>query len=137
MLFLVAINTIYAWQRPGSPINGGTGIRYTSPPIENAAQHVFTSGCTHGRRSRQEWKDAKELAASFQQGPPAREAEDWRITWTRVLAIAAPFDPVGPVTCSFGVTERRAGETEREWLQRVDDQLYAAKAAGRNRVAVA
>lgn len=50
---------------------------------------------------------------------------------------ATPFDPVGPVTCSFGVTERRAGETEREWLQRVDDQLYAAKAAGRNRVAVA
>ena len=49
---------------------------------------------------------------------------------------ATPFDPIGTVTSSFGVAQRRPGEPEDEWLQRVDEQLYAAKAAGRNQVVV-
>ncbi|MCS5691940.1 PAS domain S-box protein [Cyanobium sp. FGCU-6] len=50
---------------------------------------------------------------------------------------ATPFDPVGTVTCSFGVAERRSGEPEDEWLLRVDNQLDAAKTRGRNSVVVA
>lgn len=50
---------------------------------------------------------------------------------------ATPFDPIGTVTSSFGVAQRRPKEPEGEWLQRVDEQLYAAKAAGRNRVVMA
>ncbi|MCS5699085.1 PAS domain S-box protein [Cyanobium sp. FGCU-52] len=50
---------------------------------------------------------------------------------------ATPFDPVGSVTCSFGVAERRSGETEDSWLLRVNKQLDAAKARGRNHVVVA
>jgi len=50
---------------------------------------------------------------------------------------ATPFDPIGSVTCSFGVAQRRSGEPEDEWLLRVDNQLYAAKANGRNHVVVA
>lgn len=38
------------------------------------------------------------------------------------------------VTCSFGVTEISAADTESSLLQRVDEALYRAKAAGRNRV---
>jgi diguanylate cyclase (GGDEF)-like protein len=49
---------------------------------------------------------------------------------------AAPFPPVGPVTASFGVAQLKAGESEQAWFQRVDQHLYAAKAAGRNRVVV-
>jgi len=39
-----------------------------------------------------------------------------------------------PVTASFGVTEYRPGDTRAELLHRVDEALYGAKAAGRNRV---
>lgn len=38
---------------------------------------------------------------------------------------------------SFGVAELRDGETTGNWLQRVDNALYQAKADGRNRVAIA
>ena len=38
------------------------------------------------------------------------------------------------VTASFGVAERKRGEPIRDWLDRADATLYAAKAAGRNRV---
>lgn len=47
---------------------------------------------------------------------------------------ATPIEPVGLVTCSFGVAQRRPDEAVGEWLQRVDNRLYAAKAGGRNRV---
>jgi len=44
---------------------------------------------------------------------------------------------VGTVTASFGVAEFRADETLDDWLKRMDDALYQAKAMGRNRVVVA
>lgn len=38
------------------------------------------------------------------------------------------------VTASIGVAERVAGESVRDWVDRADAALYAAKRAGRNRV---
>ena len=55
----------------------------------------------------------------------------------RQRVAAAPFPGAGAVTASFGVAERQAGESEEAWFQRVDQHLYAAKAAGRNRVVIA
>ncbi len=55
----------------------------------------------------------------------------------RVLMAAEPFREVGVVTSSFGVAECRPDETLDDWLKRVDDALYAAKAAGRNAVRLA
>jgi len=39
---------------------------------------------------------------------------------------------VGIVTASFGVAERRQGESFNEWYQRADEAMYQAKAQGRN-----
>ena len=47
---------------------------------------------------------------------------------------AQPIDAVGTVTCSFGVAEYGEGETWKEWLERADQALYAAKNGGRDRV---
>jgi diguanylate cyclase (GGDEF)-like protein len=44
------------------------------------------------------------------------------------------FGEVGPVTCSFGVTQFRPGEGAEAFLERADGALYRAKAGGRNRV---
>jgi diguanylate cyclase len=41
---------------------------------------------------------------------------------------------LGPVTISIGVAEWQAGETAREFLERTDALLYAAKRQGRNRL---
>lgn len=48
-----------------------------------------------------------------------------------------PFEGVGTVTISLGVATYEAGETVERLERRVDEALYAAKAAGRNRVVVA
>lgn len=45
-----------------------------------------------------------------------------------------PFLHVGEVTCSFGVTNFTAGDTQMILFERVDEALYAAKSDGRNRV---
>jgi diguanylate cyclase (GGDEF)-like protein len=45
-----------------------------------------------------------------------------------------PFLHVGKVTCSFGVTEFKDGDTQMILLERVDEALYEAKDNGRNRV---
>lgn len=55
----------------------------------------------------------------------------------RVAIEAAPFELAGRVTASFGVAQRLRAESQLDWLQRVDDALYAAKTAGRNRVMAA
>jgi len=45
-----------------------------------------------------------------------------------------PFAKVGPITASLGVTEHMEGESAESWFMRTDRALYAAKAAGRNRI---
>ena len=45
-----------------------------------------------------------------------------------------PFLHVGQVTCSFGVTQFKAGDTQIILLERVDEALYDAKEGGRNQV---
>lgn len=58
-----------------------------------------------------------------------------QIADTMRMAIAAtPIEPAGTVTASFGVALFRPLDTLATWLQRSDEALYAAKAAGRNRV---
>ena len=44
------------------------------------------------------------------------------------------FDIVKNITCSFGVTKFRAGDTEMKFFERVDEALYEAKDKGRNQV---
>ena len=55
----------------------------------------------------------------------------------RALIAAEPFPEVGQVTSSFGVAQFRPPESADAWLNRADDALYQAKAAGRNRVWIA
>ncbi len=44
------------------------------------------------------------------------------------------FPGIGRVTCSFGVAEASANETEDSFTKRVDRAMYRAKTQGRNRV---
>ncbi len=44
------------------------------------------------------------------------------------------FDVVGSLTCSFGITEFRVGDTLESMIKRADLALYEAKDSGRNRV---
>ena len=53
---------------------------------------------------------------------------------------ALRFDTAnGPMTltCSFGVSDRKAGDSVDDLLKRADVALYAAKTSGRNRVVTA
>jgi diguanylate cyclase (GGDEF)-like protein/PAS domain S-box-containing protein len=52
----------------------------------------------------------------------------------RQLIETCPFAEVGKVTCSFGVTEYREGDDQKAIVKRADNNLYRAKAGGRNRV---
>ena len=60
----------------------------------------------------------------------------------RLAVLALDMDhrtglPPGRVTISCGVAEMRPGDTSTTLYQRADKALYLAKAAGRNRVALA
>ena len=46
-----------------------------------------------------------------------------------------PFEAVGQITASFGLTLYRQGESLKETVARTDKALYRAKASGRNAVA--
>jgi len=46
------------------------------------------------------------------------------------------FDKIGKVTCSFGVTQFKMSDTQRDIFQRADEALYEAKQSGRDRVIV-
>lgn len=46
----------------------------------------------------------------------------------------SPFEPAGRITCSFGCSEFRVGDTRDGLIQRADRALYLAKTNGRNRV---
>jgi len=64
-------------------------------------------------------------------GTPGRAADDVAER-LRAAIHARPIEPVGSVSASFGVTRVRVDDTLAEVLQRADDALYQAKAAGRN-----
>jgi diguanylate cyclase (GGDEF)-like protein len=65
----------------------------------------------------------------------AREGGGVHVAESLRMAIAAtPVDPVGIVTASFGVARFRPSDSLESWLHRSDAALYAAKAAGRDRV---
>jgi diguanylate cyclase (GGDEF)-like protein len=53
----------------------------------------------------------------------------------RVSIAAAPLVDGRPVTVSIGVSEVRGDDSPESWIKRADEALYAAKNAGRNRVA--
>ncbi len=55
----------------------------------------------------------------------------------RALVAEPPFPVAGQVTASFGLAQWQPEEPLDTWLKRADDALYAAKAAGRNRVRLA
>jgi diguanylate cyclase (GGDEF)-like protein len=88
------------------------------------------SGCTIiGRLGGEEFA----LLLEGQTRPQAAEtAED-----LRVRMAALQFDAGLTVSGSFGVAERIAGDTIDDLLKRADVALYAAKAAGRDRVVIA
>jgi len=52
----------------------------------------------------------------------------------REIIEAYPFEVVGKITCSFGVSQYAEDDTLNSLLKRVDDALYQAKDNGRNRV---
>lgn len=52
----------------------------------------------------------------------------------RVSIESTPFDQVGNITCSFGVTHYKDKENDDDFLKRVDNALYEAKESGRNKV---
>lgn len=52
----------------------------------------------------------------------------------RCALLGAPIEPVGTVTASFGVAERKPGESREDWFRHVDQAMYRAKRGGRNRV---
>ena len=54
----------------------------------------------------------------------------------RKIVSAFLFQDVGSVTCSFGVTEFKNGDTQALLFDRVDKALYEAKDNGRNQVVV-
>jgi diguanylate cyclase (GGDEF)-like protein len=55
----------------------------------------------------------------------------------RQATLARPFPGAGTLTLSLGVAGYQPDETLDSWFTRADNALYAAKAAGRDRVVIA
>lgn len=55
----------------------------------------------------------------------------------RKLFAERALEPLGRVSCSFGVCEYLPGESVDDFMRRADEALYEAKEAGRGRVAMA
>ena len=69
-------------------------------------------------------QDAKALAERVR-----RELE------TKELAINESGKAIGTITASFGIAQLADGDDAETLIQRADEKLYAAKCAGRNRIA--
>jgi diguanylate cyclase (GGDEF)-like protein/PAS domain S-box-containing protein len=54
----------------------------------------------------------------------------------RIKVMENPFEVVGAVTCSFGVSELLSEDTDETFCKRLDEALYESKRSGRNRVTV-
>ncbi len=55
----------------------------------------------------------------------------------RALVADCPMPAVSRISASYGVAQWQPGETLDSWFRRLDQALYRAKAAGRNRVELA
>lgn len=100
--------------------------------IAAVAKAALTDGMVTGRLGGEEFAILLEGQALAE---GARLAEQLR---ARMAALQ--FDSAnGPMTltCSFGVSERKAGDSIDDLLKRADIALYAAKTSGRNRVVTA
>lgn len=64
---------------------------------------------------------------------PGAGAEAMAEKLRKAVAAMETACPVS-VTASFGVTEMRQGDTPKTFARRVDEAMYQAKEAGRNRV---
>ncbi len=54
----------------------------------------------------------------------------------RVFIAEETYEAVGKITCSFGLTDVRKGDTIKSITNRADEALYEAKESGRNRVCI-
>ncbi|WP_175607518.1 GGDEF domain-containing protein [Deinococcus marmoris] len=94
--------------------------------IAGLLRHSAQAGETPGRWGGEEFML---ILPGVAEAGAARRAEALR---QRLLA--SPHPQVGPLTASFGVSTCRAGDDLTRLVARVDDALYGAKAAGRDRI---
>ncbi|MFK7604321.1 GGDEF domain-containing protein, partial [Deinococcus sp. SM5_A1] len=98
----------------------------TTDPHNWLLQHSAQAGETPGRWGGEEFML---ILPGVAEAAATRRAQDLR---QRLLA--SPHPQVGPLTASFGVSTCRAGDDLTRLVARVDDALYGAKAAGRDRI---
>ena len=100
--------------------------------IAAVAQAIATEGAVIGRLGGEEFAMLVEQSTLSE---ATALAEGLR---ARIAALR--FDTANgamTLTCSFGVSERKSGESIDDLLKRADVALYAAKTSGRNRVVAA
>ena len=98
-----------------------------------AVAHELMSGNWHAGRL-----GGEEFALLLEGRGLAEAAKIAELLRRRIAALRIPVDkdPLS-LTCSFGVSEWRAGDSIDPLLKRADMALYEAKLAGRNRVVTA